>query len=84
MLENMGIGKMPENVFKRPKSDSDWYYTHWMDTEESQEILKYQTISYEQYLSEQKKPNILNQLVMVFIRPFIRRSMIKRSPYKTE
>ncbi|MFW9779525.1 MAG: NAD-dependent epimerase/dehydratase family protein [Candidatus Heimdallarchaeota archaeon] len=81
-LEDMGIGGMPDDVFKQAQSDSDWYYTHWMDTTESQEVLQYQNITYDQYLRDKKKPNILNRFLMFFIGPFIKRSLIKKSPYK--
>lgn len=82
-LKTMGMSGMPDNVFIKPQSDSDWYYTHWMDTTESQEVLQYQNITYDQYLKDQKKPNILNRLLMFFIGPFIKRSLIKKSPYKS-
>jgi hypothetical protein len=61
-LKDMGIGGMPDDVFKKPQLDSDWYYTHWMDTTESQEVLQYQTITYDQYLKDKKKPNHLTKV----------------------
>jgi hypothetical protein len=32
VMEVMGIGGFPENAFKVPVTDDDWYYTDWMDT----------------------------------------------------
>ncbi|MHA2055951.1 MAG: NAD-dependent epimerase/dehydratase family protein, partial [Candidatus Hodarchaeales archaeon] len=82
-LKSMGVNELPDDVFKRPQTDSDWYYTHWMDTTESHEVLQYQTIAYDQYLKDQKKPNIFSRFLMFFIGPFIKRSLIKKSPYKS-
>jgi len=83
ILKDMGVGGIPDDVFKKPQSDSDWYYTHWMDTTESQEVLEYQNITYDQYLKEKKKLNILNRLFMFFLGPIIKRSLIKKSQYKS-
>ena len=84
-LKMMGIGTFPESAFNVPKSDSDtegWYYTHWMDTQESQTVLQFQRKTFEDYKKDAPKPPVIQKLILLIIGPFLRRSMIKKSPYK--
>lgn len=81
-LKGIGVTRLPDNVFKTPQTDEDWFYTHWMDTTESQEILKFQTYSLDQYLAEQKTPWLGKRIMYKILSPFIRRTLIKKSPYK--
>ncbi|NHI84227.1 MAG: NAD(P)-dependent oxidoreductase [Candidatus Thorarchaeota archaeon] len=55
MLDTMGLDMLPESAFKQPKTKDDWFYTDWLDTEESQKLLQYQKHSYMDYLQEFKK-----------------------------
>lgn len=84
-LKLNGIGTFPESAFNKPKSDTDvegWYYTHWMDTAYSQEVLKYQRYDFEDYKKDAPRPPLIQRIIMVFAGPFIRRNMVKKSPYK--
>ena len=49
-LEVNGIGMLPESAF-----GTEPYYTDWMDTDESQELLKYQTRTFDDYIDALKK-----------------------------
>ncbi len=80
-LDTLGIGVLPEAVFRIPKRESEWYYTNWLETEESQKLLKYQKHTFDDYLLEIKKKLIFTRFVIFLFRPFIRRMLIKRSPY---
>lgn len=85
MLKSMGVGKMPDNVFRKPESESNtdgWFYTHWMDTEKSQEVLQYQRKTFEDYRKDMPKPPVIQRVIMIFIGPFVKRTLIKKSPYK--
>ena len=52
VMEVMGLDPMPDSAFKSPASPEEYYYTDWLDTEESQRLLQYQTRSYDVYLKE--------------------------------
>lgn len=52
VLTLFGLGMFPANAFRVPASDHDWYYTDWLDTSEAQSLLKFQTVSSQQFLDE--------------------------------
>ncbi|MHA1515292.1 MAG: NAD-dependent epimerase/dehydratase family protein [Candidatus Heimdallarchaeaceae archaeon] len=78
----LGLGKLPENIFKTAISDVDWYYTHWMDTTESQKILNYQKHTYEEFLEEFSKRFGFLKYILIILRPLIRFIINKKSPYR--
>ncbi len=81
LLEATGVGMLPDSAFKVPKNDKDWYYTDWMDTSESQELLQYQSLTFEDYLEEfKKKLGIMGKLAKIF-RSFAQKLLLKNSPY---
>ncbi|MGY5877170.1 MAG: NAD(P)-dependent oxidoreductase, partial [Candidatus Thorarchaeota archaeon] len=47
LFQVMGMRPMPEEAFIVPKKLEDWYYTDWMDTDESQAVLQYQEHTYQ-------------------------------------
>lgn len=81
LFQVMGIGKLPREAFKVPEKDDDWYYTDWMDTEESQALLNYQKHSYEDYLNDMKKTLGFRRYFMKLMGPLIRSRLLKQSPY---
>jgi nucleoside-diphosphate-sugar epimerase len=52
VMKLIGLELPPESAFRVPKSPEEYYYTDWLDTEESQRLLKYQTRTFDQYLEE--------------------------------
>ena len=52
VMEAMGLDPLPDSAFKAPTSPEEYYYTDWLDTEESQNLLQYQSRVYEDYLKE--------------------------------
>lgn len=81
MLEATGVGMLPESAFKVPKNDMDWYYTDWLDTNEAQELLQFQKLSFEDYLGEYKKKlGIMGKLAKLF-RSYAQKLLLKNSPY---
>jgi len=81
ILDTLGIKMLPDDVFKIPKNDDDWYYTCWLDSEESQRLLEYQSRSFKDYLDEiRKKTRILRFIITIF-RPLVRLILVNRSPY---
>lgn len=84
IMEDMGIGMLPDSAFKIATKPEEYFYTDWLDTEESQQLLQYQTRSFQQFLDEMK-----SQLgVMRYVAKMFRRKAQKRvldvSPYYQE
>lgn len=77
----IGLGKFPENISKIAQSDDEWYYTHWMDTAESQSILNYQKHSFEDFLNEFKSGKRILIFFITLFRPLIKTVIKKYSPY---
>ncbi len=79
MMERMGVGRLPEEAFT-----SEPYCTDWVDSSESQVLLNYQRHSFQQIIDElaaATDPGPVAHLLMPLLRPFVRRSILKMSPY---
>lgn len=76
VMDGVGVGMLPEQAFsKRPFS------TDWIDTEESQRLLRFQRFTLDDYITEfSAKLGIRRFLAKVF-RPMVRLALLARSPY---
>ena len=86
MMKPMGIKNLPDNVFKKPAYDSNTdgsFYTHWMETEKSKQDLQYQRKKLQDYKKDVRKPPFVQKTFVKLFSPIIKRSLIKKSPYKT-
>jgi nucleoside-diphosphate-sugar epimerase len=81
MMKAMGIGEFPQEAFKVPEKREDYYYTDWMDTEESERLLRYQEHTFEDFLVEMKERLGTRKYLMKLIGPLARRSILRKSPY---
>ena len=81
LLEAMGVGMLPESAFKQPASSEDYFYTDWMDSQEAQEILQYQTRSFQQFLGDYRKLLGHGRYLVRLFRPVIRWRLLSQSPY---
>ncbi|MHA1723465.1 MAG: NAD-dependent epimerase/dehydratase family protein [Promethearchaeota archaeon] len=86
MLDLFGLGGdlLPQEAFSNEK-----FHCGFMDTKKSQELLKYQRYSLEDYFEEVKKKvefsRFMNLLFPLIVRPFAKRMLLSKSPfYKTE
>lgn len=77
----LGIGRLPASAFRQPQSDDEWYYTDWMDTADSQELLNYQTRTYEDYLSEMRRGFGPMRYFIRLFAPLVRWRILSASPY---
>ena len=77
----IGIPMLPESAFFVPKSPDEWSFMHWMDTEESQRILKYQTRTMDDYLQEYKKNFGFKRHFIKLIKNQAAKQLLKNSPY---
>lgn len=81
MMEAVGVGKLPPQAFT-----TEPYCTDWLDSSESQALLQYQRHSFQDIIGElvaAVRPGPAVRVVMPLIRPFVRRSILKLSPYRS-
>ena len=81
LLGAMGIGMLPDAAFRHPKNDDDFWYTDFMDTEETQQLLQFQNHSFEDYLSDVKKEFGWRGFFTRLFGPIVQWWMISASPY---
>lgn len=81
LLTAMGIGMLPEDAFKKANGSDEWFYTSWMDTEESGALLKYQTRTFDEYVAEMKNNVGALRYVIRLFSPVARRVVARQSPY---
>lgn len=76
ILTAMGIGPLPAEAFgTRP------YYTDWIDSEESQALLRYQRHSFDDIVRDIAALLGPRRHLVPILRPWLRRRMLALSPY---
>ena len=81
IFDSIGIRMIPETSFRIPKKNSEWFYTDWLDTEESQKLLNYQRTTFNDYLISLKKIFGFKRHLIRSLRTIIKYYLIKTSPY---
>jgi nucleoside-diphosphate-sugar epimerase len=76
ILEAMGIGMLPEEAF-----GSTPFPTDWVDTSESQRILRYQQRDFDDYVREMVALMGFRRHLVRLFRPLARWWLLRRSPY---
>jgi len=76
ILEATGVGTLPEKAF-----GSTPFPTDWVDTAESQRILKYQRRDLGDYIQEMIALLGYRRYLIRLFRPIVRRWLLKKSPY---
>ena len=72
----LGVGPLPDEAFGNTP-----YPTDWLDTSESERLLRYQSHSFEDILIDiRRKIGVRRQIIML-LRPFIRYAILRLSPY---
>jgi nucleoside-diphosphate-sugar epimerase len=84
MLEALGIGMLPEEAFKQPKSIDDYYHCDWMNTDEAQKLLKFQRHTFDDFLSVFKKKISFRRFLVKLFKPTVRGILLSKSPYYKE
>ena len=78
VLQALGIGMLPEEAFL----DRD-FSTDWLDTEESQRILGFQTRTFQDYIQDMLRVVGWRRILIRAFRPLVRSFLLKRSlPYR--
>jgi len=75
-LEIMGIGMLPESAFSQEP-----YCTDWLDTEESQRLLKYQRASFEDIMHDLERIAGFTRVLATMARPAARWWLLRMSPF---
>ncbi|MHA2427878.1 MAG: NAD-dependent epimerase/dehydratase family protein [Candidatus Hermodarchaeia archaeon] len=81
ILNAMGIGMFPDSAFRVATKPEEWYYTDWLDTDESQHLLHYQNRTYDQYLEELKRAIGFKRHLARLFRGQARKRLLAQSPY---
>ena len=76
LMDGAGLGMFPDEAF-----GPNPYYTDWMDTDESQRLLKYQRYSFEQYISEMPSALGYKYRMSKMLKPLIMKFVLSKSPY---
>ena len=84
MLGGMGLELPPESAFRTAEKPEEWYYTDWLDTTRSQEILKYQQRTYEEFIEEFKKGIGFKRHLAKLFKGQAMKQILAASPYYKE
>jgi nucleoside-diphosphate-sugar epimerase len=75
-FDEIGIGALPAKAFS-----SVPYHTDWLDTDESERLLRYQRHTFEDYLRETRHSIGPARAAIQVLRPFVRWLVLRQSPY---
>jgi UDP-glucose 4-epimerase len=81
LFDAFGLKILPEKAFKVAKKKDDWFYIDWMDTMESQEVLQFQTMTFQQYINNMKHDFRMRRFGIKMIAPLARLALLRMSPY---
>lgn len=76
VLEAVGVGMLPEEAFTTVPFPTDW-----LDTAESQQVLKFQEHTLQDYVREIKSLLGFRRIGIRLFRPLIRRWLLQQSPW---
>jgi hypothetical protein len=84
VMEALGLNPLPDSAFKVPSAPEEYYYTDWLDTEESQRLLRYQTRSYDVYLKELQDSIGVKRHLFKLVKGLATKRILADSPYYKE
>lgn len=84
ILNAMGVGMLPESAFRVATKPEDWYYTDWVDTTESQQLLQYQQHTYDQYIDDLKHTIGFKRHLARLFGGLAKKRLLAQSPYYKE
>ncbi|HHB90982.1 MAG TPA: NAD(P)-dependent oxidoreductase [Anaerolineae bacterium] len=76
ILDAMGVGMLPAQAFTTAPFAVDW-----MDTEESQRVLQFQTHTLDDYVAELRRNLGWRRAWVAIFRPLVRAWLLRQSPY---
>ena len=78
ILAGMGVGMLPERAFSRQP-----FCTDWLDTQESQQLLRYQRRTLDDYVHDMQALLGFRLRVIRLFGPIVRLWLVRKSPYLT-
>ena len=72
----MGVGSLPAEAFATAQ-----FATDWLDTEESQRLLRFQTRGLDDYVRDMSRLLGPRRPFVRLFRPLVRRTLLRRSPH---
>ncbi len=84
IFEGMGIGMLPESAFRVATKPEEYFYTDWLDTEESQKLLQFQTRSFQDYIDEMKSQLGIMKYAAKLFKGQAQKRVLAVSPYYKE
>jgi nucleoside-diphosphate-sugar epimerase len=75
-FEALGIGALPAEAFTTVP-----YHTDWLDTDESERLLRYQRHTFEDFVSETRRSVGPARAAIQLLRPLVRWLVLRQSPY---
>ncbi len=79
VLDGVGVGMLPDVAFSHKPFSTDW-----IDTEESQRLLRFQRYTLDDYVRELASRLGFRRVLARIFRPLIRTELLRRSPYYRE
>jgi len=76
VLDEVGLGMFPEYAFS-----SKPFYTDWMDTTESQQLLAYQEKDLDDFLVDIRRVLGIRRYLIKAVQPIVKYWILKKSPY---
>ena len=76
VLDEVGIGMLPESAFT-----SIPFYTDWMDTSRSQKILDYQKRGLDDFIRDIRKTLGIKRYLVRMVQPAVKHWLLKKSPH---
>ncbi|MHA2379192.1 MAG: NAD-dependent epimerase/dehydratase family protein [Candidatus Thorarchaeota archaeon] len=80
-LKAVGMKMLPDSAFLQPTCDEEYFHTDWMDTEESQRLLQFQTKTFDEYLKELRDAIGLKRYLVKLIHGMAQNRLLSVSPY---
>jgi nucleoside-diphosphate-sugar epimerase len=84
VMETIGLDPLPDSAFKVPSAPEEYYYTDWLDTDESQRLLQYQTRGYDVYLRELQNSIGVKRHLFKLVKGQATKRILADSPYYKE
>lgn len=81
LFEGMGIGMIPDSAFRVATKPEEYFYTDWLDTQDSQQLLQFQSRSFEDYIGEMKSQLGIMKYVTKLFKGLARKRILNASPY---
>src|ERR1700741_1366318 len=66
-----------------PEVDRDWFITDWLDTRKSQQVLRYQSRTFDDVLTEIRRRSGWRHWLLRMVSPIARRQLARSAPYAT-